>query len=129
MLGQWKSPVGRDTCLGHPLSCCTVPFGEEAAHLHISVFTCGSTGPMQPLVAMIRVYSCRPASPCCSLPSCFEKERVVLISHMAWSFICRGKLKCTLLVSILHANFDIAFQECLAEESGGRSALRNYIAL
>lgn len=58
-------------------------------------------------------YSCQPASPCCYSPSCLEKERVFLISHMAWSFICRGKLKCTLLVSILHANFDIAFQEYL----------------
>lgn len=60
-----------------------------------------------------RVYSCQPASPCCYSPSCLEKERVFLISHMAWSFICLGKLKCTLLVSILHANFDIAFQEYL----------------
>lgn len=61
----------------------------------------------------IRTYSCQPPSPRCYSPSCLEKERVFLISHMAWSFICRGKLKCTLLVSISHANFDIAFQEYL----------------
>lgn len=69
--------------------------------------------PHSSISAAGRAYSCQPPSPCCYSPSCFEKERVFLISHMAWSFICRGKLKCTLLVSILHANFDTAFQEYL----------------
>lgn len=69
--------------------------------------------PHSSLGAAIRAYSCQTPSPCCYSPSCLEKERVFLISHMAWSFICRGKLKCTLLVSILHANFDTEFQAYL----------------
>lgn len=39
---------------------------------------------------------------------------------MARSFICGAKLKCTLLVSILHANVDTAFQERLQKGRGSR---------
>lgn len=111
MLGKPRSPFGG----GHLTSTAPYPCSSlvrRGGHLTTwsQVHTCGSR---LLTIAGRRVYSCQPASPCCYSPNCLEKERVFLISHMAWSFICLGKLKCTLLVSILHANFDIAFQEYL----------------
>lgn len=114
MLGNPGSPVGGGH-LAMAASLLAAPsFGEEDVSLPgLRCIPVAAQTPCSSIHAAVRSYSCQPPSPRCYSPSCLEKERVFLISHMAWSFICRGKLKCTLLVSILHANFDIAFQEYL----------------
>lgn len=112
--GQPGSPVGGGhLAMAAPLLAAR-SFGEEdVSRPGLRCIPVAAQTPCSSIRAAVRSYSCQPPSPRCYSPSCLEKERVFLISHMAWSFICRGKLKRTLLVSILHANFDIAFQEYL----------------